>query len=79
MPDLFLSRQPVVDVAWLRVASSEDPDRFRACMEQTLTAVERGADVAGAPWSAADPVRLAAEIEAMAGVRRLNIFRKDSK
>ncbi|NDK24728.1 hypothetical protein FSY75_09605 [Streptomyces sp. TR1341] len=79
MPDLYLTQQPVGEVASMRVASSEAPDHFRACMARTLTALDQGDDVATAAWTAADPVRLAAEIEAMAGVRRLNIFRKDSK
>ncbi|MFJ6014537.1 hypothetical protein [Streptomyces sp. NPDC092952] len=79
MPDLYLNRQPVGEIAWMRVASSGEPERFRACMARTLTALDQGEDIATAAWTAADPVRLAAEIEAMAGLRRLSIFQKDEK
>lgn len=69
----------VGEVAWMRVASSDEPERFRVCMARALTALDRGDDIATAAWTAADPVRLAAEIEALAGIRRLNVFRKDPK
>ncbi|WNI31452.1 hypothetical protein [Streptomyces sp. ITFR-6] len=79
MDHLLLNQLPVGDVAWLRVASSSEPERFRACMARTLTAIAQGDDVATSAWNATAPVRLAAEIEAMAGIRRLNCFRKDPK
>ncbi|WP_432001541.1 hypothetical protein [Streptomyces sioyaensis] len=66
-------------MAWLRVAASGDPGRFMAVLDRTTAALEDGTDLVAAPWSAADPVQLAAEIEALAGARRLNSIRRNSK
>ncbi|UQA95730.1 hypothetical protein [Streptomyces halobius] len=79
MRDLPRDQRPIDDVAWLRVASNEESDRYCAVLNQAMADIDDGADLATAPWSAADPVRLAAEIEALAGARRLNTFRKDPK
>ncbi|MCX4550535.1 MULTISPECIES: hypothetical protein [unclassified Streptomyces] len=76
---LLSNERPIGDLAWMRIASSAEPERFRACMARTLTALGQGDDIATKAWRAGDPVRLAAEIEALAGVRRLNSFRKGPK
>ncbi|WP_327415478.1 hypothetical protein [Streptomyces sp. NBC_01233] len=63
----------VTHVAFLRVASSEEPERFQRLVGEVVSDVTaRGLNNrATAAWTAADPVALAAEIEAMAGARRL--------
>lgn len=71
--------QPPGEVAWMRIASSSHPEAFRTWMARTLTALDRSEDLAAAPWSAEDPIRAAAEIEALAAMRRLNVFREDPK
>ncbi|WP_381792833.1 hypothetical protein [Streptomyces niveus] len=79
MSDLPPDRRLVIgDVARARVALSEQPGWFRTSMARTLTDVDRGQDPATAPWTAVDPVKTAAEIEALAGLRRINLHRKDS-
>lgn len=65
-------------VARPRVASSSRPWWFRTCMARTLADVDQGFDQAAAAWTAADPVKTAAEIEALAGLRRLALVREDS-
>lgn len=83
MPDLPSDQprdlRPICDVAAERANRSEDPERFRACVAHAVTAVQKGADLATAWWDPVNPVRLAAEIEALAGLRRLRASRKDSK
>lgn len=76
---LIDDRRPLARVAEPRMKRSADPTKFRTAMARTLTAVVGGEDLAGARWTADDPIQLAAEIEVLAGVRRLNAFRKDSK
>lgn len=71
LPALLRDSRPVADVAWLRVAESENPLGFKACMTRTVAALGRGEDLTTAAWTAADPVRLAAEIEVLTGARRL--------
>lgn len=63
----------VANVAFLRVASSEQPERFQRLVRDIARVIaDHGlTDRATAGWSSRDAVRLAAEIEAMAGVRRL--------
>ncbi|MGC4947797.1 hypothetical protein ACLQ2N_16570 [Streptomyces sp. DT224] len=65
------------EVAFLRVAASDDPEWFLRAMSLALSVESRGADLATAAWTTADPVRAAAEIEALAGLRRLS--RKDHR
>ncbi|WP_434593482.1 hypothetical protein [Streptomyces sp. A5-4] len=72
-------RRPIGLVASQRVELSENPQRFRTSLSRTLTAIDRGEDLATAGWTAVDPVHTAAEIEALAGLRRLHAPRKDSK
>jgi hypothetical protein len=66
------------DVARARVRLSDDPKWFRTCMARTLSVVDQGEDLATAVWTAVDPVHTAAEIEALAGLRRLSSTRKDT-
>ncbi|MEV6565948.1 hypothetical protein [Streptomyces kronopolitis] len=66
-------------MAWPRIAKSADPARFKAVLDRTTAELEDGTDLLDEPWSPVDPVRLAAEIEALASARRLNSVRKDSK
>jgi hypothetical protein len=79
MRELPRDQRPIAHVAWLRIASSERPDWYRAVLSKAMAAIDDGADLATAPWSADDPVRLAAEIEALAGARRLNSYRKEPR
>ncbi|WP_327123748.1 hypothetical protein [Streptomyces sp. NBC_01727] len=59
------------DTAFLRVASSESPDRFLRLVHFLEAVVTDGtADLETAAWNTDDPLLLAAQIEAMAGVRR---------
>ncbi|MFI9026386.1 hypothetical protein [Streptomyces sp. NPDC053560] len=78
MRDLPRDVRSVPDVAKARIALSEDPEAFQRLMRRSMTALNRGADLATAAWTAADPVALAAEIEALAGLRRLNTCREDA-
>ncbi|MEC3995248.1 hypothetical protein VSR01_17565 [Actinacidiphila sp. DG2A-62] len=75
MPDTRL----IGDVAEPRVRLSDDPRWFRTCMARALAVVDQGEDLATAVWTAVDPVQTAAEIEALAGLRRLCSTRKDTK
>ncbi|WP_433856743.1 hypothetical protein [Streptomyces kronopolitis] len=77
MRDLPRDLRSPADVAWMRVAESTAPERFLTVLGETAAALEEGADLATAAWTPDDPVRLAAEIEALAGARRLNTSRKD--
>lgn len=76
--DLPRDLRSVPDVARVRVELSDEPERFQRLLGRSVTALDQGADLATAAWTAADPVALAAEIEALAGLRRLNTFRKDA-
>ncbi|MFD3844793.1 hypothetical protein ACFWVB_02735 [Streptomyces microflavus] len=67
---LWADTRPVHLVAESRVKASADPAAFMGCMDRTVAAMRRGEDPATAAWTAEDPVKLAAEIEALAGVRR---------
>ncbi|MFF1834145.1 hypothetical protein ACFVXE_08060 [Streptomyces sp. NPDC058231] len=59
------------DTAFLRVASSENPDRFlRLVHFFEATVLDGTADMETAAWNPEDALLLAAQIEAMAGVRR---------
>ncbi|MFD3608968.1 hypothetical protein ACFWXA_13005 [Streptomyces atroolivaceus] len=71
--------RPVGQVAASRRCRSEQPEKFQACMALALTAVKGGADLATSVWTAVDPVKTAAEIEALAGLRRLSACAKDTK
>ncbi|MFE0766132.1 hypothetical protein [Streptomyces smyrnaeus] len=79
MRDLPRDQRPVDVVAVRRADASEHPDRFLALLDAATAALLNGSDLAAACWSNADPVRVAAEIEALAGARRLSTFRKDPK
>lgn len=68
---LAAETRPVHVVAARRAAESADPLGFNACMVRAHAAVLRGEDVAGSVWTAVDPVKTAAEIEVLAGARRL--------
>jgi hypothetical protein len=65
-------------VARARVRQSDRPLWFRTCMARTLAALDQGEDLTTAPWTAEDPVQAAAEIEVLAGLRRLSSTRKDT-
>ncbi|MGW3735211.1 hypothetical protein [Streptomyces sp. NPDC005148] len=68
------------DMAFLRVASSEQPDRFLRLLHFLEAVVMDGtADLETAVWNTDDPVHLAAQIEAMAGVRRRTTLRHSSR
>ncbi|MGY5033253.1 hypothetical protein ACWC9U_20640 [Streptomyces sp. 900116325] len=60
------------DTAFLRVASSENPDRFLRLLHflEAVVIDDGTADLETAAWNTDDPLLLAAQIEAMAGVRR---------
>ncbi|WP_019548519.1 hypothetical protein [Streptomyces sulphureus] len=79
MRDLPRDQRPIDVVALRRADTSEHPERFLALLDAATAALRNGKDLATAWWSNADPVRVAAEIEALAGARRLNTFRKDPK
>ena len=72
-------RCEIGNLARVRAQLSERPPWFRGCLTRAIAALDRGEDLATAGWSAADPVRSAAEIEALAGMRRLSSTRKDTK
>ncbi|MFB8348000.1 hypothetical protein [Streptomyces niveus] len=70
----------VPHVAYPRVASSEEPDRFRRLVHEVTDDLGRRGlnDLATAGWTSRDPVLLAAEVEAMAGVRRVRaLYHRD--
>jgi hypothetical protein len=65
----------VVTVAAVRVESSHDPERFRWLVrdiERGLRDGHRLLDLATSAWTDHDVVLLAAQIEAMAGMRRVD-------
>jgi hypothetical protein len=78
VPDAPHTKRLIGQAARVRVALSDRPQWFRACMARTLADIDRGEDLATAVWTAVDPVKTAAEIEALAGPRRLSPRRKDS-
>ncbi|MGW7085054.1 hypothetical protein ACWGH2_16400 [Streptomyces sp. NPDC054871] len=65
----------ITAVAAQRIASSDDPDRFeRIVTIDEAQARHDGVDLAAAAdaaWNATDPIRLAAELEVLAGLRRI--------
>ncbi|WP_439082151.1 hypothetical protein [Streptomyces sp. WL006] len=71
--------RPVSQVARSRRLQSEQPAKFQMCMSRALAAIKGGADLATAAWAADDPVKTAAEIEALAGLRRRSACPKDAK
>ena len=64
----------VRDMATARVDLSDDPHQFETVMRQVETATFAGLDIAHQQLPA-DPVQLAAEIEALAGLRRIAALR----
>ncbi|MEU1815214.1 hypothetical protein ABZ543_08445 [Streptomyces roseifaciens] len=79
MGDPTRDPRPVGELAQAREELSEQPERFRSCLSAAFGDLAAGEDLATAAWTADDPVRLAAEIEALAGRRRLENLRKDQK
>ncbi|WP_284576642.1 hypothetical protein [Streptomyces sp. 2P-4] len=71
-----LNRRPIGDVAEPRLLLSDNPGWFMTCMNRVIVDFERGEDPATAGWTAVDPIKCAAEIEALAGIRRLAHFRE---
>lgn len=71
--------RPVGQVARSRRFQSEQPAKFQVCMARALAAIRGGADLATAAWVADDPIKTAAEIEALAGLRRRSACAKDTK
>ncbi|MGA5496696.1 hypothetical protein ACPCSP_20275 [Streptomyces cinereoruber] len=71
-----LDMRPIEEVAAPRVALSGDAGRFQALVSSALARYASGEDVATERCTWHDPVRVAADIEAMAGLRRLRQFRK---
>jgi hypothetical protein len=61
----------IVALAQPRVAKSTQPERFLRQVRDTVTRSRAGEEIATAAWTMRDPVALAAEIEALAGLRRL--------
>ncbi|MEV5606976.1 hypothetical protein [Streptomyces sp. NPDC052225] len=65
----------ITAVAFLRIANSENPERFQTIVAVDATVAHQNnldlADLADAAWNATDHVRLAAEIEVLAGFRRI--------
>ncbi|MFD6935306.1 hypothetical protein ACFWAP_03990 [Streptomyces goshikiensis] len=68
---LAYDARPIGVVAAERVEQSTQPARFRACMSEALKAYKAGEDLATARRCLDDPLKVAAEIEALAGLRRL--------
>ncbi|MFF4388511.1 hypothetical protein ACFY0G_17290 [Streptomyces sp. NPDC001552] len=62
--------RPIRVVAERRIANSTRPARFERCMKDAITAHLDGDDLATAAIDMGDPLKLAAEIEALAGLRR---------
>lgn len=79
MRDLPRDLRTPAEVAWMRIAESEDPVKFQTVLGRASAALTAGSDMATAAWTVDDPVRTAAEIEALAAARRLNSCRKDPK
>ncbi|MFI0827192.1 hypothetical protein ACH4Q7_22365 [Streptomyces roseolus] len=63
--------RPVAQVARPRIESSDDPEWFELVMVSSQQECCDGQDLATARLDLSDPIRLAAEIEALAGCRRL--------
>ncbi|MFZ3569463.1 hypothetical protein ACNYS0_21155 [Streptomyces sp. BH034] len=64
----------ITAVAFIRIANSEDPEKFQRIVMVDEVDAGRGVDlaaVADSAWNTTDPVRLAAELEVLAGLRRI--------
>lgn len=79
MRDLPRDLRTPAEVAWMRIAESDDPVKFQTVLGRASAALTAGSDMATAAWTVDDPVKIAAEIEALAAARRLNSCRKDTK
>jgi hypothetical protein len=62
--------RPIGALARKRVLASDNARRFRTYMARALAALDNGEDLTTAPRPT-DPVEAAAQIEALASVRRL--------
>ncbi|KPI33377.1 hypothetical protein OV450_1465 [Actinobacteria bacterium OV450] len=62
--------RPIGVVAQARIAQSTRPSRFQRILSDALKAHKDGEDLATAAIDMTDPLKLAAEIEALAGLRR---------
>lgn len=62
----------VTDYAWPRVAASEEPARYQELTNRGVEALFCGVDLIASRRDLADSVAIAAEIEALAGFRRLS-------
>lgn len=58
------------DMASIRAGMSVNPDRFMRIFTKVLKAVEEGGDVLRNSLNYADPVRVAAEVEALTAAAR---------
>ncbi|MEV3895401.1 hypothetical protein [Streptomyces anulatus] len=76
VPVLRFACMPIGVVPLRRALASSNPDWFRTCVNRTLVDVDRGEDPATAVWTSVDAVRTAAEIETLAGLRRLATARE---
>ncbi|MFC7791299.1 hypothetical protein [Streptomyces cinereoruber] len=74
-----LDMRTVEEVYVPRAGRSENPDAFRAHVAHALDRYASGEDLATEAWTHGDPIRLAAEIEALAGLRRLRLFRQNAQ
>ncbi|MGD6761389.1 hypothetical protein ACOKM5_20860 [Streptomyces sp. BH097] len=64
----------IVAVAVIRVARSEDPEKFELIVALDEVDARHGVDImaaADSAWNTTDPVRTAAEVEVLAGLRRI--------
>lgn len=73
-----LNGRPIGDVAGPRVQLSDNPRWFRTCMARALADIDRGEDLTTTKWPCGDPIKCAAEIEAVTGLRRLATFQESS-
>ncbi|MFF4292196.1 hypothetical protein ACFY0N_00900 [Streptomyces vinaceus] len=69
--------RPIGVVAQGRIAQSTRPSRFQRLLSDSLAAVQAGEDLATAAFDMEDPLKLAAEVEALAGLRRRTQIKKE--
>ncbi|MFJ4627089.1 hypothetical protein [Streptomyces sp. NPDC088847] len=67
--------EAIAAAGWRRVQQSEQPDRFEALTHEFADVLARGRDLPEPSLLTEDPLRIAAEVEARAGIRRLQANR----
>lgn len=74
-PNVGPVAEAVEALAWRRVASSEEPERFRSLVRHFTDRTVNGRPFMEPGYFATDGVLVAAHIEALAGLRRLRARR----